>query len=359
MPYTIQELANITASTLDFYAEKGNVLANNIQDKPLLRMMDENARDFPGGRQNVSLGVKQGQGGGALTGYTHDDQVTYYNPANNRRVNFAWREHHIGLGITHTELKTDGITVSESGAEQSTSEKSGREQFALANLLEEKLDEFSEDYAFSLNRLLHGDGSSDAKALAGIRSLILDAPAVGTTGGFSRVANAWWRNRAATTAFGGAGGQGPIASASTGGGVFLQFLQKELRQLGRYAQGGTRWRFFAGSDLIDAMEKELRANGNYTLDGFTNEGRTDGSMADLKFKGKPIEYDPMLDTLSLSKRLYVIDMRRIRLMYMSGEKMKKTNPARPYDRYVLYRGLTTTGVLTAQQLNTSAVYDIQ
>lgn len=359
MPFTAQELGNITNSVLDAYINKREVFKQNVQNKPMLRAFDASAGTFAGGKGNVSLAIKAGQGGGSFSGYTHDDQVSYYNPATIKRVNYAWKEHHIGIGVTHTELKIDGITVVESDAEQSTSEKDGREEQALANLLDEKMDELMEDYAVGLDTLIHGDGTSDAKALAGIRSLILDSPAVGTTGGVSRVANAWWRNRAATTAFGGAGGQGPIASASTGGGVFLQFLQKELRQLGRYAQGGTRWRFFAGSDLIDAMEKELRANGNYTLDGFTNEGRTDGSMADLKFKGKPIEYDPMLDTLSLSKRLYVIDMRRIRLMYMSGEKMKKTNPARPYDRYVLYRGLTTTGVLTAQQLNTSAVYDIQ
>lgn len=356
MPYTIQELANITASTLDFYAEKGNVLANNIQDKPLLRMMDENARDFPGGRQNVSLGVKQGQGGGALTGYTHDDQVTYYNPANNRRVNFAWREHHIGLGITHTELKTDGITVSESGAEQSTSEKSGREQFALANLLEEKLDEFSEDYAFSLNRLLHGDGSSDAKALAGIRSLILDAPAVGTTGGLSRVANAWWRNRARTAASGGA-----ITSSPANGGALLQFLQAEKRQLRRYARGGVRHRCIAGSDFIGAMEVELRANGRYSDTGFRNRQQVDGEMATLDgvpFGNWFFEYDPTLDDLGRAKVAYVIDTRRIRLMYMAGEKMKKVQPARPYDRYVMYQAMTTTALLVAQQLNTSGVYEI-
>ena len=42
----------------------------------------------------------------------------------------------------------------------------------------------------------------DAKAIAGIQALILDSPAVGTTGTIGRVANTWWRNRAATVAFG-------------------------------------------------------------------------------------------------------------------------------------------------------------
>jgi hypothetical protein len=88
------------------------------------------------------------------------------------------------------------------------------------------------------------------------------------------------------------------------------------------------------------------------------EGAVDGGMAPLKFKGKAIEWDPSLDDLGLNKRMYVIDMKRIRLLYMNGQRMKKHTPARPYDRYVMYNGITTTAVMVAQQLNTSAVYDI-
>jgi hypothetical protein len=47
-----------------------------------------------------------------------------------------------------------------------------------------------------------------------------------------------------------------------------------------------------------------------------------------------------------------------RLLYMDGQRMKKHNPARPYDRYVMYNGITMTGVMIAKQLNTSGVYDI-
>ena len=356
MPYTVAELANIANSTLDFYFEKGKVAGQNVQDKPLLREFLAMAKEFPGGKGLVSLGVKQGQGGGALTGYTHDDQVGYYNPATNKRVAYPWREHHIGLGITHTELKTDGITVIESGASQDTSQKDGREQFAIANLLEEKMDDFSEDYDFSLNRLLHGDGSADAKALAGIRSLILDAPAVGSTGGLSRVTNTWWRNRARTTA-----ASSVITSSPANGGALLQVLQTEKRQLRRYSKGGVKHRCFAGSDFMGAMEIELRANGRYSDTGFRGRQQVDGQMNTLEsipFGDWNIEYDPTLDDLNRSKFMYVLDMRRIRLLFMQGEKMKRVQPARPYDRYVMYQGITTTGLLVAQQLNTSGVYEI-
>lgn len=348
MPFTVTELANITNATLDAYLDRGKVHKQNVQNKPMLAAFDAAAGTFAGGKGNISMSVKSGQGGGSLAGYTHDDQVGYYNPATTKRINHAWKEHHIGMGLTHTELKNDGITVTEDAGGQSTSEKDGREEQALANLLDEKIDDMDEDYSKSLDLLIHGDGTADAKALAGIQSLILTSPSTGSTGGLSRSANAWWRNRALTG----------INSASTGGGVLINALQKEFRQLARYASGGTNWRFFAGSDFIDAIEKELRANGNYTQDGFMREGAVDGGMADVKFKGKKFEYDPTLDDLSLAKYCYVIDMKRVKLWYMAGEKKKRTNPARPYDRYVMYRGLTTTAVMAARQLNTSAVYTI-
>jgi hypothetical protein len=355
MPFTAEEIANINAASLEAYIEKGTVFKQNVSMKPMLKEFDDARGQFAGGNTYASVGVKSGQGGGSLAGYTHDDQVSYYNSATNKRVKYAWKEHHIGQVITHTELKIDGVDVSDEGSKQSTSDMDGREEHVLANLLDEKNDDLGEDYAKSLDSLIHGDGTSDTKALAGIRSLIVDDPTVGVTGGLDKSVNTGWRNRA-FTGVGGAGAK--FTSSTSGGGALLQALQKEFRTLGRYAQGGTRWRYFAGTDLIDAIEKELRANGNYTLDGFTNEKVVDGSMADVKWKGQKITWDPTMDDLGYGKRLYVIDMRRIRLLYMNGQRMKKHQPARPYDRYVMYNGLTTTAVMVAQQLNTSAVYDI-
>jgi hypothetical protein len=354
MPFTAQELANIANSALDFYMGKGEVYAQAIQNKPMMRAFDSNARNFSGGKGFVSLAVKSGQGGLNLTGYTHDDQVNYGNPASTKRINFPWKEHFIGMGLTHTELKHDGITVTESGADQSTSNKDGREEHALANILEEKVKDMNEDYAVAWDSLIHGDGSSDTKALAGIRAFILDDVDAGSTGGLSRVTNTWWRNRARTTATG-----GTITSNPANGGALLQFLQTEQRQLDRFASN-RRSRKFAGSDFIGAIETELRANGNYAQTGFARggDGTIDGSMPAVRFAGVEIVYDPTLDNLGLSKRMYDIDMNAIKLVYMTGEKMKKANPARPHDRFVMYQGMTSTAVMVAQRLNSSGVYDI-
>jgi hypothetical protein len=261
--------------------------------------------------------------------------------------------------VTMTELKIDGIDVTENGTDQSTSEMAGREAQALANLLDEKNEKLGADYTFSLDRLLHGDGSTDLKALAGIGSILLPNPGAGSTGNLSRVANSWWTNRAATAAYAGAGGQGAITSAAAGGGALITFMDKEVRQRGKYKNGSTKWRYFCGSDFIDAYKFELRSNGYYSQTGWDG-GNSDGSMPDPKHGGLPLEWDPTMDDLGLNKRCYAIDMGKtgLRLMYMDGQRMKKHNPARPYDRMTLYNGLSMTGLMIAKQLNTSGVYDI-
>ncbi len=361
MAFTADELANINNSALEAYIDKGKVWKQNVANKPMLAAFNATAGKFSGGRDYVSIGVKSGQGGGTLAGYSGDDQVPYHNPTGTKRARFPWKEHHIGQVITHTELKIDGINVIEDGADQSTAEMDGREEHVLANLLDEKNDDLGEDYAYSLDRLLHGDGSSDPKALAGILSIISPSPALGSTGGISRVTNSWWRNRAATVAFNSdSGGQTAITVNTANGGALIEFLEKEWLQLSKYKKGSTKIRIFAGSDWIAGYKKELRANGSYSNTGFNGKGNVDGGMDNPSFKNEPIEWDPTLDDLGLAKRAYFIDMSRtgVRLLYMDGQRMKKHNPARPYDRYVMYNGITMTGVLIAKQLNTSAVYDI-
>lgn len=360
MAFTADEIANIANSSLETYLNRPKVYAQNIQNKPMLAAFQAAAGKFTGGNEVVSLGVKSGQGGGQLQGYSGDDQVSYYNPTGTKRVKYPWKEHHIGNRYTMTELKTDGIDVVENGAKQTVSPMADREAQALANNLDEKNEAVLEDYNVSLDGLLHGDGSLDAKALAGIGAFILDVPNQGSTGGLPRAVYPWWQNRAATAAFGNAGGKGAIAVNTANGGALIEFLDKEWRQLGRYSGGIAGLKLFAGSDFIDGYKKELRANGFYSQDMAKDDGTPDGSMRDPKHGGKQILYDPTLDDLSLPKRMYAIDMSKngIRLLYMDGNRMKRHNPARPYDRYVMYQGITMTGVMVARRLRSSGVYDI-
>jgi len=358
--FTPDEIADINNGALQTYIDKGKVFKQDIANKPMLKAFDDAAGSFATGKEYVSFAVGSGYGGGALAGYSGDDQLSHYNPVGIKRAQFPWKEHYIGMVVTMTELKYDGITVDENGTDQTPTQQAGREVQALVNLLDEKYVKLSADYTFSLDRLIHGDGTADVKALAGVRSIILDSPAVGTSGNIGRVANTWWRNRAATAAYASAGGQGAITVNTANGGALIEFLEKEWLQLSKYRQGTTRYRLFAGSDFIAGYQKELRANGNYTMTGFAGQNNADGSMDAPKWKGLPIEWDPTLDDTGYSKRLYVLDIsqRGLRLMYADGQKMMKHNPARPYDRMVMYNGISTTAVMVARQLNTSGVYDI-
>lgn len=358
MPFTAAELADINNATMDFWLDRRKKSQNqNVSNKPMLAEFEKRSKErVPGGQGDIIVKVKAGQGGLTLQGYTGDDQVGYGNPTGLRNARFPWKEHHIGTVLTHTELKKDGIEVIESNGTERTKEVSGREETALADLFEEKLDMMGEDYDFSKDRLLHGDGTADPKSLAGIMSILTEAPAAGLTGGLSRVLNPWWRNRAATAANAAAGGQGAITSAATAGGTLITFLQGEKRRRNRFAGSGTSLVYFAGSDWIAAMEAEFRANGHYTMTGW--RGEQDGAMGGLKFDGDPIVWDPTLDDLGLTKRAIAVDFKQISLEYLKGQRDKKHHPSRPYDRYVIYNGMTFTGALIARQLNTSGIYDI-
>jgi hypothetical protein len=352
MAFSTAEIDNIANAALDYYISRGTVFSSTIQDKPLLAAMDKKSKTFPGGKGSVSVGVK-GQYDSTLAGYTHNDTVNYVNPAKIKRANFAWKEHHIGIGVTLTELKRDGISVVDSATSDSLKNNRGREETALANLLEDKLEDMAEGYARGLNTFLWGDGTADANAIAGIRAFVKDTPAAAgqTVGGIDQnaAANSWWRNRV------------NLAITTTASGdEMLAFLNAEFRQLQRF--GGKPDVALCGSDFMDRLNKELRARGYYTDSGFTRG--VDIKQGDVTFGGLVFKYDPTMDdigtslggTTNYSKRAYILDSSKICLYYMENEKMKRHSPARPHNQYVMYRAITTTGVLAATQLNCHGVY---
>lgn len=357
MPFTAQEIVNIANASLDFFFKKGTVFQQAIQKKPLLAKLEGAAKTFPGGKGDISLAVQGAYGAAGvndgLAGFTHDDQVQFFTPANVKRVTFPWREHHIGLTLTHTELKIDGISVSDTDG-KGTSEHSGREMTALVNLMENKLADFAEQYSRSLNLLFWGDGTADPKALAGMRSILVANPTAGSVGGMPRATYTWWRNRARTAAHAAAGGTGAVTSATTNGGVLIQTLQQDFLQLRRY--GAEPDCFFAGSDFIAAMQNEMRANGYYTQNGF--RGPQDAAMGAMSFDGKTVVYDPTLDDLGFAKRAYIWDASDITLMKMENEWRRQHNPSRPHDQFVLYRSVTCTGQLITTRMNGALVIDI-
>ena len=347
MAFTQAELDNIANAALDYYIDKGNVYAQSLQDKPLLKAMDSAAKTFPGGKGELSVAVK-GTYTTSVSGYTHNDTVTYANPANIKRANYAWKEHHAGISLTLTELKKDGISVTDSTTSAGTSNHSGRDQTVLVNLFQDKLDDMMEGYSRGMNDFLFGDGTADANAIAGIQSIILDDPTTGTVGGLSVATNTWWRNRANVA----------ISTTATGQ-ELIETIHSEMRQLKRF--GGKPTVAVCGSAFLDRLADELRRNGNYSQTGFARGQNI--AMGEISYNGLTFQYDPTLDDLTIatkdpSKRCYIIDPTKLCMYYMDGEKMKRHSPARPADQYVMYRAVTTTAALSATQLNCHGVYEI-
>lgn len=345
--FTAEELADISAGVLDYHI-RGKAKVQNNQDRPFLSAMRAVEKTFPGGKELITGPVAVDDDDG-FTGYSGDEEVDYDNPTGLKRWSFPWYELHDGISITHTELKHAGITVAEDGASQSTSVKSDAKIVMLTNLLEEKYARFSARQDRSMNLILLKDGTQDAKAPPGLQALVRDVPTSGIIGGIDSAANTWWRNRSrATTSAGGA-----IATSTTTL-LGIRTLQSEVRQLRRY--GGQPNLVFAGSGAIEKLEAEVHARGDYTQTGFASD--IELAMGDLKIRGVgKIMYDPTLDDLSLSNRMYILDTRHIRPMVMDGENMKKHAPARPENRYVIYRAVTWTGGFIADQMNCHGVYD--
>lgn len=344
--FTAEELQNIAASVLDYHI-RGKAKVQNDQTRPLLSAMRAVQKTFPGGKELITGPVAVDDDNG-FQGYSGDDEVDYDNPASTKRWSFPWYELHDGISITHTELKHAGITVTESGAEQSTSVKPESKMVILTNMLEEKYARFSARQDRSFNLMLWRDGTQSPKVFPGVAALVRDNPAVGIVGGIDSATQPWWRNRARTAAAGG------VIATNTTTLLGIRTLQIEMRQLRRF--GGQPNLALAGSGAIEKLEAEVHARGEFTQTGFAND--IELAMGDLRIRGVgKIQYDPTLDDLGLRDRLYILDTRHICPYAMSGEDMKQHAPARPENRYAMYRAVTWTGGFVTDMLNCHGVYD--
>ena len=345
MAFSLQEVENIFNATIDFHFARGTIFSQTIQNKPLLKAMQGKEKSFPGGQGNVTVRVK-GTYSTTIQGFEHDDTVGYVNPANIKTANYPYKLIHAGISFSMHELIKDGIEVVDSLDGQQTSRASEREMTALANLLDDKLEDMSEGIDRGFNTMYWQDGTQDSNLIPGVTSIIVNDPTSGVVGGINSASNSWWRNRAKLA----------VDSSTASNQNLVTAMQQEFRQIRRY--GGNPKLFLCGSDFLDAFEKELRSKGNYTLEGWAKSGRIDASVADLSFKGVNLEYDPTLDDLSLSKYGYLLDTTHLFPMVVSGENMKKHAPARPENKYVFYRAVTYAGALVARRRNVHEVFSI-
>lgn len=348
MPLSISNFTNVANAALDFYLG-GDGLRQYIQDKPLMKALMAKQKTIPSGYQYVQkpvLFADVGDEANSFEWYSHADQVNFPHPDNDLQAKYQWREIHAGLAITETELTVDGVTLTDSSG---PSKVSGREQTAITNLMDNKMNGMAEGWARNFDEALHLDGTQDAKAFVGLTGLIADDPTADTVGGLSAATYTLWRNRALT------GGNKITASASAQ--TLTKTLRSEVRQLRRY--GGRPDLIIAGSAFIDALESELHEKGTYTQVGFANNGKTDIGLAGISMLGVgTVQYDPSLDDANRSKFAYILDCSKIGLTVLQGRDKVRRTPERPYDQYVYLSGLNWAGTMHCWQRNANGVYEV-
>ncbi len=336
---------DIASAALDFHV-RGDALLQTIQKRPLLAFLEEGKETFPGGKQYITepvQGTVMNDTSGFFAGYSQDDQLAFTQASNLLRAQVPWRECHAGFIITHTELKQDGITVTD--GKSKTSDHSDVALTRLTAILKNRLNDFSESWARAKNTMLWADGSQDAKQIPGVKSLLVDDPTAGNTvASLSQTTYTFWRNRAKLD-----------IAFSAENQTLTKFLRNEIIQLKRF--GGMPNKILCGSSFWDAMMQELERKGTYTMTGF--KGKNDVGITTIAIAGiGELEYDPTLDNIGEAKRAYVFDSRRMKLMPMEGEENKTLEPARPYQYMVMLKSMTYTGGLIITQPNACAVYGI-
>ncbi|HEY5960954.1 MAG TPA: phage major capsid protein [Polyangiaceae bacterium] len=350
MALSYTEAADIAKHLIYFYVKTG-ALSQTTQDKPLMRELRKGQKTFPGGWKKISTPVQGAfmvdNVSGFFAGYSQLDTLTFGQAINALRAEETWYEIHAGLEISGTEMKADGISlVDDRGGTREHA--SAAEVRITTSMFKNRIEDFGESWARAFQKMLWSDGSTDAKAPAGIRSILTDTPAVGTTHGISRATYSWWRHRALV----GASAITPSAAGQT----LTKALRSEVRQLRRY--GGKPSLLLAGSTFIEALELEVHEKGVYTQEGFANEGKTDIGMAKISMRGVgTFEYDPTMDDIGWAKRCIIVDPRRLKLWVMDGEDTKTVHPTRPYDANVYLESLFWTGGVMANQLNCHGLYE--
>lgn len=336
------DLAN---AALPFHL-RGKALMQTVQDKPLLAMLQEGKKTFSGGSGTVTepvQGAVMNDTAGFLQGFSEDDEVLFKQSSNLLRTSATWKEVICGLIITWTELLKDDITITDDGE---ATEHSDVALTRLTGIMENRMADFTESLARAYDQMFFLDGTQDSKQIAGLRSIITDAAATGTTLGLNRATYSWWRHRVNLTV-----PQGPTTSE------MMLFFQAELVQLRRF--GGRPDVAMCGSDFLSALRTELAAKGLYTQQGWSEKSATNMGMAEINIGGLgTFKYNPTFDNNGWSKRCVILDSRRLKFRPMEKEYMRPLNPERPYNYLVFLKNVKSTGVLTANQLNCHGLYAI-
>jgi hypothetical protein len=360
MSFTVPVAADVTASTLEkfFNPKDPRKILQHIQNKPLLRILMESKQEFdaagpaagttsPANFREPVQGALLRDQAGFYAGIAGADTLTFKSSDGAIQTTCPVRWMHAGWQISHEELMYQGVIVTNNNRD--ISPPTDDDQVKLFNALQLKKADYQESILYARNATLWGDGSQDAKAIPGLQSILTDDPTTGTTLGISR-SQIWWRHVADT----GVGGANAKLSYSKADQTLTERLNKVFNVVLPLYGGFVDPVAVAGSDLIDALIKELRAKGMNSVTGW-NDKYTNASVTGVRFGRVDIEFDPTLDLLGMSKRIYAWDKAHLKLRPQTGQWGKVTAQNQPADQFVMLTSTTDRGVLTCNQMDCNYV----
>lgn len=358
------------------YYLRGPAISQTMQDKPLLRLLEEKAKDIPGtggASRTVAVNVQgtyMSDTPGFLQGYTQDQSIAFNQSDNTRQASYTWYEQAASLIITETELKQGGIQITDNMKESKASDAAIS---IVTDVMENRISDFMESWKRAKNLMYWQDGSADPNYTPGVLSIVTDDPTSGTIGGIASgngirgsSATWWWYNRARV---GGLAYQvgtgmnaitsptGPKITPSATDQTLSRILRAELRQLRRF--GGNPKVALCGAQFLDALDYEYQNKGLYTIEGFSSGGKNELGINKISLNGLGMfEYDPTLDDLGLSKRCYILDLTKMQRRPLAGNADKMRSPTRPYNYFVFLKTITDASALACTMRSCHGVYEV-
>jgi hypothetical protein len=360
MPFTTEQLAYAGRAALDFYLKNDPTDNYNVY-RPLIELLMSGKKEYGGGLQYVVEQLRY-QNDSNFQSYFGDSQVSYNRKRTIQQAKYTWGAFHDGFGLNEDELVANGISVTDDKGATPTE----AETVQLTNLLEENLATLKLGFQENFDIMLHRSGSQSATDIPGLDALVSLTPATGIVGGIDPSVNTWWQNYASTGIVSGTAGN--VTNA-------METAWRACIRVGQEVPDT----ILAGSAFIDAYRKDSGSQAGYTtrqvfVDANNKKpitldnGVGTGSKYDtgLYFKGKPIMWDPVFDTMDTldapaiawAKRCYFLNTKRLQLRPIKGHWMIPRRPPRVYDRYVHYWALTAKAALTTGKRNAHAVLAI-
>lgn len=349
MPITAAQLVRGANYTLMTNAANDPV-DQVTKDKPLMEWLIRNKKEgaFGNGIFNEKVRFTHDSN---YQNYSGDDQVNYNRRDTVRLAPFQHYEAFDGFSLNETELANNGIIITD---DTSAVLEEG-EKLQIVNKLNEGWATLKEGFQENWDREMHLDGQQDAKACPGLDLLVSTTPNVGVIGGIDAANALYWRNNANLA----------ISTASAGN------LTEEMEQTWRACRtfGKSSPDFMpCGSAFYDAYRKDAKDTINRQVISKSMGGDDlDTAVENLYFHGKLLVWDPSFDELDTllgvitypwAKRCYFLNSKHIKLRPFKGRWMVKHTPARVYDRFTHYFGLSADYGLTTNRRNANAVLSI-